>query len=125
MNDKMIFFVDDDPMFINLLEYIFRGKTGYEAKTFATGKDCMEHLHLNPAVVVVDFYLDNSPSEMTGLDVVHAIKRERPALPVIILSGNSDKDIIDDCMTAGAADYIIKDGYFIDHLTESIFKILS
>ncbi|MDR1673293.1 MAG: response regulator [Bacteroidales bacterium] len=124
MSDKLIFFVDDDPMFINLLEYTFKGKTGYVSKAFATGEECVEHLHLNPSLVVVDFHLDNSPPEMTGLDVVRAIKRQQPSLPVIILSGNNDKATIDDCMRAGATGYIVKDGYFIDHLTESIFKIL-
>jgi CheY-like chemotaxis protein len=61
---------------------------------------------------------------MTGLDVVREIKKTKPSIPVIILSGNNDKSAVEDAKNAGITDYIVKDGYFIDNLIERVSKIL-
>ena len=124
MNEKLIFFVDDEPMFINLLEYTFKCKNGYITKTFSAGEECIEHLSMNPDLVVVDFYLQGKDSQMTGLDVVKKIKQMNPTIPVVILSGNDDRQIIDDAKSVGVEKYIIKDGYFIDNLIECVSNIL-
>ncbi|MDR2037495.1 MAG: response regulator [Bacteroidales bacterium] len=124
MGDKLIFFVDDEPMFINLLEYTFKAKNGYVTKTFSNGEDCIEHLYMNPSLVVVDFFLGGNNAEMTGLDLVRKIKKDSPFVSVIVLSGNDDEKTIEEAKASGVEEYIIKDGYFIDNLIESISKIL-
>ncbi len=124
MADKLIFFVDDEPMFINLLEYTFKCRNGYVTKTFNNGEECIEHLSMKPDLVVVDFFLQSDKSQMTGLDVVKVIKNTYPDMPIVILSGNDDKEVIEESKAAGVEKYIIKDGYFIDNLIECISKIL-
>jgi DNA-binding NtrC family response regulator len=123
MDDRLIFFVDDEPMFINLLEYTFKCKDGFTTKSFNKGEDCVAQLHLNPALVVVDFFLEIN--QMSGLDVVKAVKAWKPDVPVIMLSGNIDADAIADAKAIGVVDYIIKDGYFIDKIVECVTQILA
>ncbi|MDR1666777.1 MAG: response regulator [Bacteroidales bacterium] len=123
MKDKLIFFVDDEPMFINLLEYTFKCKTGYVIRTFGNGEDCIRHLDMNPDLVVVDYFLEIG--RMSGMEVVKAIKKRNSDIAVIVLSGNSDRAAIAEAKSAGVSDYIIKDGYFIDKLTECIIKALA
>ncbi|MDR1864425.1 MAG: response regulator [Bacteroidales bacterium] len=124
MEDKLIFFVDDEPMFINLLEYTFKCRDGYTTKAFNNGEECVKHLDLNPDLVVVDFFLENTHSEMSGLDVVREVRRIKPTVPVIILSGNNEENAITAAKEAGVIEYIVKDGYFIDNLIECIARIL-
>ncbi len=124
MADKLIFFVDDEPMFINLLEYTFKCRNGYVTKTFNNGEECIQCLSMNPDLVVVDFFLQGHGTQMTGLDVVKEIKKINPDIPVVILSGNDDDDTIEESKTAGVESYIIKDGYFIDNLVDCVSKIL-
>ncbi len=124
MADKLIFFVDDEPMFINLLEYTFKCRNGYVTKTFNRGEDCIENLTMSPDLVVVDFYLQGKGSEMTGLDVVKMIKQTHPTIPVVILSGNDDDQVISEAKAVGVEKYIVKDGYFIDNLIECVSDIL-
>ena len=124
MPDKLIFFVDDEPMFINLLEYTFKCRNGYVTKTFSNGEECVEHLSMKPDLVVVDFFLQGNGLQMTGLDVVRTVKKSYPDLPVVILSGNDDDQIIAESKAAGVEKYIIKDGYFIDNLIECVSTIL-
>ncbi|MDR0835117.1 MAG: response regulator [Tannerella sp.] len=122
MDERLIFFVDDEPMFINLLEYTFKCKDGFVTKSFNKGEDCIAQLNLNPALLVVDFFLE--VNRMSGLEVVKAVKAWNPAVPVIMLSGNSDADAIADAKSVGVVDYIIKDGYFIDKLVECVDQTL-
>ena len=124
MTDKLIFFVDDDPMFINLMEYTFKCRSGYTTQSFKSGEDCIEYLHLKPDLVVIDFFLSESALQMTGIDLAKKIKDIDPGTLLVFLSGNDDKAVIDEAMSIGAKKYILKDGYFIDNLTECISEIL-
>ena len=123
MADKLIFFVDDEPMFINLMEYTFKCRSGYDVKTFSSGSDCLECMYLNPDLVVVDFYL-NTADSMTGMDLAKKIKEINPAILLIFLSGNDDNAVMSEALAMGAKKYILKDGYFIDNLIECVSKIL-
>jgi len=123
-DDKLIFFVDDEPMFINLMEYSFKCRSGYYIKTFNSGEACVEHMYMNPDLVVVDFFLSNSDEQMTGMDLVKKIKEINPSTFLIFLSGNDDVAVINEAKAIGVKNYILKDGYFIDNLTECISNLL-
>ena len=124
MADKLIFFVDDELMFINLLEYTFKCRNGYSIKTFNSGEACIEHLHLHPDLVVVDFFLYSGESQMTGLDVVKKVKEINPDTLLVFLTGNEDDTIINEAKALGVERYILKNGYFIDNLVECISELL-
>jgi len=124
MADKLIFFVDDEPMFINLMEYTFKCRNGYAIKTFNSGEECLESMHLNPDLAVVDFFLNCGDSCMTGMDLVKEIKKTNPSTLLVFLSGNDDDAVINEAKALGVEKYILKDGYFIDNLIECISRIL-
>jgi len=124
MADKLIFFVDDEPMFINLMEYTFKCRQGYSIHTFGSGEECMESMHMKPDLAVVDFFLNCGDACMTGMDLVKKIKEVSPATLLVFLSGNDDAAVIDEAKALGVEQYILKDGYFIDNLIECITKLL-
>ena len=124
MTDKLIFFVDDEPMFINLMEYTFKCRNGYTVKTFSSGEACIESLHMKPDLVVVDFFLNNGDLQMTGMDLIKKIKEINPATILVFLSGNDDEAVINEATKLGVKKYILKDGYFIDNLIECITTLL-
>ena len=45
---------------------------------------------------------------MRGQELLALIKSNHPEIPVIILTGNDDLDLVVECMKMGAADYIVK-----------------
>ena len=57
-----------------------------------------------PDIVLVDHALPGS----TGLEILHLVQRERPLLPVLIVTGSIDEETAADYIKAGAADYVIK-----------------
>ena len=125
MAEKLIFFVDDEPMFINLMEYTFKCKSGYRIRTFNSGEECIKCMDMNPDLVIVDFFLQGADSQMNGLDVLKKVKKINPNTPVVILSGNDDETTINETKAAGAKNYILKDGYFINNLIDCVSAILN
>ena len=57
-----------------------------------------------PDIVLVDHALPGS----SGLEILHLVQRERPLLPVLIVTGSIDEETAADYIKAGAADYVIK-----------------
>lgn len=125
MSEKLIFIVDDDKVILNLLEYTFKSREGYEVKTFSSGEDCLAHLELNPDIIVLDhmFYLQGE-KKMSGLDTLIELKKRLKDVPVIVLSGQDDTLVVKEFITNGAMKYIPKEDYFIDALVESVEKII-
>jgi DNA-binding NtrC family response regulator len=119
--DKLIFFVDDDKMMLNLMEYTFKCREGFEVKSFFSGEECIKHLHLNPRLIVLDYYMGtDEEGKMTGLDTLRIINERNQSIPVIILSREKDKDTIAEFKKEGAMRYVVKDDYFIDTLIDTI-----
>ena len=126
MDDRLIFIVDDDKIILNLLEYTFKSREGYNVMTFDSGEDCLKNLHLNPDLIVLDhlFYLRGIDG-MSGLDTLKELRVKNPDIPVIILSGQEDLALIREFIKNGATKYIPKADYFIDVLVESVEKVIA
>jgi DNA-binding NtrC family response regulator len=122
--EKLIFFVDDDKLILNLLEYTFSNREGYEVHSYLSGEDCLANLKLNPRVVVVDHFFSKSiSSSQTGMDILKLIKKENPSTAVIVLSNQDERALIDEYMHNGAYKFIKKNDYFIDELIGSLEEI--
>ena len=126
MERRLIFFVDDEKVILNLLEYTFSSRDGYEVKTFSSGEECVAGLDMEPNLVVLDHMLaSKNESDWTGLDVLKKIRERYAEIPVFILSGNQDESLINDYYSNGATKYITKNSFFIDSLIEEIKKEFS
>ncbi len=121
MTNKLIFFVDDDKMMLNLMEYTFKCKDGFEVKSYLSGEECVKNLFLKPQLIVLDHILgDDESRAMSGLDTLKRITKLNNNIPVIILSREKSNRLIDKFIKSGAKRYIIKDDFFIDTLIETI-----
>ena len=122
---KLIFFVDDDKMILNLLEYTFHNRKQYVVKTFYSGEQCIENLHLQPNLIVLDHVLSAPGKDlMNGLETLKKIHKLSPDVPVIILTGHGDDELLSEFMENGASRFLTKDDYFIDSLIETMEQIL-
>jgi DNA-binding NarL/FixJ family response regulator len=119
-NNKLVFFVDDDKMIINLLEYTFKSRHGIQVKTFFSGEECLENMHLKPNLVVLDHLFPEDKGFMSGMEVLIKLKEIDKDCTVIVLSSQQDKSLIAEFIKNGAKKYISKDDYFIDDLITSI-----
>ena len=120
MTNKLVFFVDDDKLILNLLEYTFKSRDGIRVKTFFSGEECLDQMQLKPDLVVVDHMFTGNKGQMNGLQVVRKIREIDQDTTILVLSGQEDESIIADFIQSGAKQYISKDDYFIDTLIETI-----
>ena len=117
--EKLIFFVDDDKMMLNLLEYTMKNRQNYDIRTFNSGEDCLKNMELKPNLIVLD-HIFNGTSKMSGIEVLKEIKKVNKLLPVVILSSTEDQSIAKEFLMNGASRFILKNDYFIDTLMEAI-----
>jgi len=108
-NKIKLFLVDDDAVFLKLLEIEFLDHGDFDIETYATGELCMENISSNPDVIILDYYLDGiNRDAMNGLDTLDKIKASNPAFPVIMLSSQDRIDVAINCMHHKATDYVVK-----------------
>ena len=117
--DKRIFLVDDDPYWTTMLTQILK-ELGYtNIITYSTGADCLNHLHLNPALVFLDYKMD----EMDGLEVLKKIKDYYPGIGVIFCTAYEDLSVAVSAMEYGSHDYLLKGNATVKEVTSIIEKM--
>lgn len=104
-----LFLVDDDTVFLKLLEIEFLEHADFEIETYTTGELCVEHLSHNPDVIILDYLLDGVERDvMNGIETLDKIKEFNRDIPVIILSAQDKIDVAINCMHHDAFDYVVK-----------------
>lgn len=108
-NKIKIFLVDDDAVFLKLLEIQFLEDADFEIMTFQNGELCIQNMAHNPDVIILDYHLDGiDKSAMNGLATMDKIKEIDPDVPVVILSAQDKIDVAINCMHHKAYDYVVK-----------------
>ena len=120
---KLIFIVDDDP-FINMLVVKRFTSDGLRIEAFEYGEDCLNALNKDPDLIILDyFFLSKDRKVLDGMEVFDQIKKLRPGLPVIMLSGQDKGEIVLELARKGIEDYVIKDSNLIDNLDIAIKEL--
>lgn len=109
-NEKIIIFlVDDDPLFLRLLENDFLQHTDFIIECYPTGESAIQHLSHKPAVIILDYYLNGvEKNAMHGLEVLNKIKSINLDVPIIMLSSQDKIEIAIECIHHKAHDYVVK-----------------
>jgi DNA-binding NtrC family response regulator len=114
-----IFVVEDDAWFTRLLVHNLSLNPDYEIESFTNGKDCLNNLHKNPDVITLDYRLP----DMQGLEVLKNIKTENEEIQVILISEQSEIDIVVELLKYGAYDYIVKSNDIRERLLNTVQNI--
>lgn len=101
---EKVLVVDDEKDICKILAKILE-LAGYEVVTAYNGTDAIamarEH---GPELVFLDFMMP----DLTGLDVLRAIRGYSEDIYVVIVTGRGSEEVAANVMKSGAADYIIK-----------------
>ena len=108
-NKIKLFLVDDDAVFLKLLEIEFLEHGDFEIETYSTGELCMENITSSPDVVILDYHLDGIDRDaMDGIETLDKIKAFNPEISVVMLSSQDRIDVAINCMHHKATDYVVK-----------------
>jgi DNA-binding response OmpR family regulator len=101
---ERILIVEDDPAVQRALKRLFESG-GYCVEVKGDGESALAAFHsVAPTAIVLDL---NLPS-LSGKDVCREIKRESPALPIVVLSAVTDVSERVALLEMGADDYVTK-----------------
>ncbi|NNK66638.1 MAG: sigma-54-dependent Fis family transcriptional regulator [Rhodobacteraceae bacterium] len=104
MTDILI--VDDERDIRELIGDILRDE-GYTARLAANSEQCMNEINSDPpGLIILDIWLKDS--RMDGIDILKAVKRDNPDIPVVIISGHGNIEIAVAAIKQGAYDFIEK-----------------
>jgi two-component system, OmpR family, phosphate regulon response regulator OmpR len=98
--------VEDDEFFGHVLEFQLRSH-GYNVKVCQNETALMEHLrtHAAPDLFIIDYCL--GPDMPTGLELCRRVI-SYCSRPVVMLTARDDVNTVVSCLSAGAAQYIVK-----------------
>lgn len=125
-NSKKIklFLVDDDPLYLKMLEIELLQFGDYILENFPTGEKCIANLDQKPDVIVLDYYLDSlDKNALNGIQVLDQIKSINADIPVVMLSSQDKIEVAVDCMHHNAFDYIVKSETAFVRLRKAITTI--
>jgi len=124
MRNKLIFFVDDDKMILNLLEYTFKSRQGTRVQTFFSVEECLQNMHMKPDLVVMDHMFQEREGHIDVIETIKQLKQIDKNLTVIVLSSQKDENLISEFLKNGASKYIAKENFFIDDLIDAIESVV-
>lgn len=121
-----LFLVDDDAIFLKMLEIEFLHDTDIVIETYETGELCLTNLANNPDIIILDYFLNGiDKNAMNGIQCLDEIKAKNPSIPVVMLSSQDKIEVAITCMHHKAYDYIVKSetAYFrIKKIIEAIIQ---
>lgn len=127
-NDTKIklFLVDDDAVFLKLLEIEFLQHGDFTVETYSTGELCIAQLSHCPDIIILDYHLDGiDKNAMNGIETLDKIKAFNSDIAVIMLSSQDKIDVAINCMHHRAADYVVKSETAFMRLQKIITHIFS
>ena len=104
MGDILI--TDDERDIRELISDILTDE-GFSTRLAANSDQCMAEIAKeSPSLMVLDIWLKDS--QMDGIDILKAVKRDHPDIPIVIISGHGNIEIAVAAIKQGAYDFIEK-----------------
>lgn len=101
-----ILIVDDEKDIRELIGDILKDE-GYVVRLAGNSDACMAEINAEPpSLMILDIWLKDS--RMDGIDILKAVKRDNPDVPVVIISGHGNIEIAVAAIKQGAYDFIEK-----------------
>lgn len=122
VNDITILIIDDEPLILEVIKGYLKeiSCTTLEAQTKNEAWDLFCKHKVD--VVITDVRLSKKES---GLDLAEEILQKNNSIPIILLTGHDDKDIILQALRIGVVDYLTKPidrAFFQTRVQEAILK---
>src|SRR5215470_5063657 len=101
-----ILIVDDEEDIRDLISGILRDE-GYETRVANDGDSALQAVRARrPQLIILDIWLQGS--RLDGIQILEALKREQPDVPVVMISGHGTIETAVSSIKKGAYDFIEK-----------------
>ena len=106
-----VFIVEDNEVYAKTLQgFILTHFPDVKTKIFSIGETCLMNLHLNPSVVIMDYYLNMRYEDaQNGLEIIKRIKEQNPNTNIIVLSAQDKYNVVIEAIKLYNCFYVQKD----------------
>jgi len=118
--NPLIFIIEESTIYKDLIIGYLQSKKYDNIQVFKTGEESINHLHLNPDIIILDY----SSEGMSGLEIMRKVKVSHPHIDFIFLSGQNDVEVAISIMKLGAADYVVKNDKAPLRLVKAIEQVI-
>lgn len=120
---KLVFIIDDDPVYLQFMKGHFKQMDNYETQIFQSGQDALKSMAtIKPDVVILDHSFLNDPVK-TGLDYLQEIRKLNSSVPVIYITATDSDELRAKTHKLNVKSYILKNEGFLIHLRSALDKI--
>ncbi len=117
-----ILLVDDNPNHrLLVIRNLRRGMRTVNIVEAGSGSDCIAKIGQTKFDLVL---LDYSLPDMNGFDVLDVLKKTHDSMPIIMITGREDDQIVEEAKRRGASDYIVKSKEFLDNIVAVVERTL-
>jgi len=128
-----IYLVDDNEMFLKVLETKFKNSTNYFIQTFNTGESFLDNILSYPAskktvcIAIIDYNLTTleNVDAKNGLKILKTAKEINKDIEFIMLSAEQNPDVASTALNYGAKTFINKNDNSFVRLENNIKWIIS
>jgi DNA-binding NarL/FixJ family response regulator len=122
---KLVFIIDDDPIYLNFMKGHFKQMAEYETQVFLSGKEAIKALDtVKPYLIILDHLFLNDPDN-TGLEYLKEIRKKTSKIPVIYITSINEQVLKKATAKFKVIDYIVKDDAFLIHLRTAMDKLIA
>ena len=123
--EKTIFIVEDNEVYAKSLEgFLTTRFPGVKTKIFPVGEACLQELYQNPTVIIMDHLLNaNYKDAATGLSIIKKIKAASSGTKIILLSAQTEFDVIAKAILKYRCTYLQKDEQAFNKVEQFIKEV--
>ena len=118
MKNFNIAIVEDDPIYCKMLRHKLSLDPEYNVTLYGSANEFLDDGTIACDVLTLDLNLP----DMSGLELMQAVRKVNPDLHVIVLSGQDKVDTAVELFKLGIFDYIVKDEHAMEKLWYSVHK---
>jgi DNA-binding NarL/FixJ family response regulator len=121
---KLVFIIDDDPVYLNFMKGHFKQMAEYETQVFLSGNEAIKALDdTKPYLIILDHLFLND-ADNTGLEYLKEIRKKASRIPVIYITSINEQILRKQTAKMKVIDYILKDDAFLIHLRTAMDKLI-
>lgn len=117
---RHVLVVDDDEVDRAAVARALRG-TAFVVRGVETAAEALARIGVDPVDIIL---LDNHLPDGNAADFLDVLTRREIYLPVVLLTGSRDPEVVAEAMRRGAVDYVSKDGLHAERLTRALTMAL-
>lgn len=117
-----VWIVEDNALFASFIEKVIQNQFPCEIKKYFSGKELIKGFAKEeyPDVLVLDYWLPDT----TANEIMDLLEELDIECPVVILSGETDEEIIEHVKERGAFNFILKQRDDMENLVEDLDILL-